>query len=76
MAKVADMTDVAALMGETVEAMAAGQAMALALLKAEMAALAQVMPGAASAEETETEAEARRSEEEARVEAGFDNMPV
>ena len=50
--------------------------MALALLKAEMAALAQVMPGAASAEETETEAEARRSEEEARVEAGFDNMPV
>jgi hypothetical protein len=75
MTKVKDMTDMAALMGEAVEAMAAGQAMGLALLKAEMAALAQVMPGAVG-DATDAEIEARHAAEEAEVEAGFDNMPV
>ena len=76
MTKVKDITDVAALMGETVEAMAAGQAMGLALLQAEMAALVKVLPGSPATDETEAEAEARRAAEEAAVEAGFDNMPV
>jgi len=75
MPKATDPIGMAALMGEAVEAMAAGQAMGLALLKAEMAALAQVMPGAAG-QEPEAEVELRRAEEEAAMEAGFDNMPV
>ena len=69
------LTDMAALMGEAVEAMAAGQAMGLALLKAEMEALTQVMPGDVPGE-TEAEAEQRRLAEEAAREDGFDNMPV
>jgi hypothetical protein len=70
-----NMTDMAALMGEAVEAMAAGQAMGLALLKAEMEALAQVIPSG-GAEEDAAAAEASRQAEEAAREAGFDNMPV
>lgn len=69
------LTEVAGLMGEAVEAAAAGQAMGLALLRAEMEALSQVMPGAAAPEDA-AEAEARHAAEEAEIEAGFDNMPV
>lgn len=69
------LTDMAALMGEAVEAMAARQAMGLALLKAEMEALTQVMPGDVPGE-TEAEAAQRRLAEEAAQEDGFDNMPV
>lgn len=70
-----DMAGMAALMGEAVEAMTASQAVALALLRAEMDALAQILPGA-GATETPAEAEARAAAEEAMTEAGFDNMPV
>jgi hypothetical protein len=69
-----DMVGMAALMGEAVEAMAATQAMGLAVLHAEMAALAHMMPGQGAAQGPE--AEARRAVEEAAVEAGFDNLPV
>ena len=69
-----DMAGMAALMGGAVEAMAGAQAMGLALLRAEMQALAQVMPGHHSADGAEDEA--RRLAEEASVEAGFDNLPV
>ncbi len=74
MAKQKDMAGMAGLMGEAVEAMAASQALGLALLKAEMDALAQMMPGHEAPQGPEDEA--RRAEEEARVEAGFDNLPV
>ena len=70
-----DLTDMAALMGGAVEAMVAGQAMGLALLKAEMEALAQVLPTAEN-DVTAAEDEARAREEDAAREAGFDNMPV
>lgn len=70
-----DLTDMAALMGGAVEAMVAGQAMGLALLKAEMEALAQVLPTAEN-DATAAEDEARAREEDAAREAGFDNMPV
>lgn len=66
------MTEMAALMGATVEAAANAQVMGLSLLKAEMAALAQMMPG----QESDPVTEARRAAEEAEIEAGFDNMPV
>ena len=56
-------------------AAAAGQAMGLAVLRAEMEALSKVMPGAMS-EEDAAQAEARHAAEEAEIEAGFDNMPV
>jgi hypothetical protein len=69
------LTDMAALMGEAVEAMAAGQAMGLALLKAEMEALTQVLPGAVP-DEDEATAARRRLAEDASQEADFDNMPV
>lgn len=69
-----DMVGVAGLMGGAVEAVAASQALGLALLKAEMDALAQMMPG--HDVPTGPEAEAARAAEEAAVEAGFDNMPV
>ena len=69
-----DVTAMAALMGGAVEAMAGAQAMGLALLRAEMEALAQVMPGHIPAHGPE--AEARLAAEEAAVEAGFDNLPV
>lgn len=75
MVKASDATGMAALMGEAVEVMAAGQAIGLALLKAEMDALASVLPGM-DVPETEAEVEARRAIEEAEVESGFDNMPV
>lgn len=70
-----DLTDMAALMGGAVEAMVAGQAMGLALLKAEMEALAQVLPTAEN-DATAAEDEASAREEDASREAGFDNMPV
>ena len=67
----------AGLMGEAVEAAAAGQALTLALLQAEMEAMAQLIPGLAPGRsETDAEEEARRREEEARIETDFDNMPV
>lgn len=67
-----DMTEMAGLMGEAVEAMAASQAFGLALLRAEMAALAQVMPG----QPGHVPSEAQRAAADAEVEAAFDNMPV
>lgn len=72
------LTRMAGLMGEAVEAAAAGQALTLALLKAELEAITQMLPGLApgAATETEAEAEARQREEEARIETDFDNMPV
>lgn len=69
-----DMVGMAALMGEAVEAMAATQAMGLALLRAELEALGHVLPGQPVADAAEEEA--RRTAEEAAVEAGFDNLPV
>lgn len=73
------LTDMAALAGEAVEAMAAGAAVAqaagLAVLKAEMDALAHVLPGGGP-EESAEEAEARKLTEQAALEEGFDNMPV
>lgn len=69
------LTDMAALMGEAVEAMAAGQAMGLALLKAEMDALTQVLPGTVP-DEDPAEMAQRRLADEAAQEADFDNMPV
>jgi len=69
-----DMVGMAGLMGEAVEAMAASQALGLALLKAEMDALAHLMPGHVA--DGGAEDEARRVAEEAAVEAGFDNLPV
>lgn len=69
-----DAVGMAGLMGEAVEAVAAGQAFGLALLRAEMDALAQMMPGQQAAQGAQDEA--RRAAEEAAVEAGFDNLPV
>lgn len=69
-----DMAGMAALMGEVVEAMAGAQALGLSLLKAEMEALSQVMPGHPTAHGAEDEA--RLAAEDAAVEAGFDNLPV
>lgn len=51
-----------------------GQIMGLALLRAEMEALAQMMPG--RSHETEAETAARLAAVDAEVEAAFDNMPV
>ena len=72
------LTRIAGLMGEAVEAAVAGQALTLALLKAELEAITQMLPGLAPAvaTETEAEAEARQRAEEARIETDFDNMPV
>lgn len=61
-------------MGGAIEAMAAGQALTLAILRAEMEAMVQVMPGHAAAAEAEDEAE--RLAVEARIEADHDNLPV
>lgn len=69
------LTDMAALVGEAVEVMAAGQAMGLALLRTEMEALAHVLPPADSAPGA-ADGEARARADEAAQEAGFDNMPV
>lgn len=69
-------TRVAGLMGEAIEAAAAGQALTLSLLQAEVEALARMVPGHAPPAETEAEQEARRRDEEARIESDFDNMPV
>lgn len=66
-----EMVGMAGLMGGVVEAVAASQAFGLAALKAELDALAQVMPG----HDTPAD-EARRAAEDAAVEAGFDNLPV
>ncbi len=69
------LTDIAGLMGEAVEAAAAGQAMGLAVLRAEMEALSKGMPGAEPAEDA-AQAEARHAAEAAEIEAGLDTMPV
>lgn len=69
-------TRVAGLMGEAIEAAAAGQALTLSLLQAEVEAIARMLPGHGQPEETEAEQEARRRDEEARIESDFDNMPV
>lgn len=68
-----DMVGMAGLMGSAVEALAATQALGLAALKAEMDALALVLPGHETPDAAD---EARRAAEEAAVEAGFDNLPV
>lgn len=49
----------------------AGQKMALGALQAEMLALAALMPGRGGVAD-----EAQRRDDEAAIEAGFDNMPV
>ena len=72
---VPNMTKMAGLAGETIEAFAAGQAMALATLKAEMEALGHLLP-TYHADETEEQHAARLREEEAQTETDFDNMPV
>lgn len=69
----AGLTEMAGLMGEAAEAMAATQAMGLAVLRAEMLALSRMMPGQA---DTPAGAAARLAAQEAETEAGFDNMPV
>lgn len=69
------MTKMAALAGETIEALAAGQAMAMATLKAEMEALGHLLP-TLHADETEQELAARKRAEDAQTESDFDNMPV
>jgi hypothetical protein len=73
-----DLRDMARLAGAAADMAATGQRSAMAVLLAEMQALASLMPGvhpAPLSEDTET-AEARRRAEEAEVEAAFDNMPV
>lgn len=72
-------TDMAALMREAAEAMAAGTALAqaagLAVLKAEMEALSHVLPGGVT-DSIGADDEAQRLADEAAREEGFDNMPV
>lgn len=78
----AALTDMAGMIGGAMEAAAAGQALTLSLLQAELEAVARFIPALAAqsdapaASETEAEAEARRRAEEARIETDFDNMPV
>lgn len=71
----AALTRMAGLMGEAMEAAAAGQALTFALLQAEFEALARLMPGAAPAPAAE-EAEDRRRADEARIETDLDNLPL
>lgn len=61
----------AALMGEWTEAAVAAEAAGLAALKAEMEGLAVLFGGT-----SEPQTDAAEREREARVEAGFDNMPI
>lgn len=61
--------------------LAAGQAMALVALQAEMQALARLMPGGPAVADAgdvagDVAGEARHRAAEAEIEAGFDNMPV
>lgn len=70
------LTRIAGLMGEAMEAAAAGQALTLSVLQAEVETIARMLPGYSPPAETEAEQEARRREEEARIETDFDNMPV
>jgi len=58
--------------GAATEMARVGQELALGALRAEMMALAAMMPGAAAHQQDE----AARAAREAEVEAGFDNMPV
>ena len=74
-----NLRDMARLAGSAADMAAAGQRGAMAVLLAEMQALACLMPGVPvfSDTDTDTEAdEARLRAEEAEVEASFDNMPV
>lgn len=64
--RVADLADAAAAMA------AEGQRAGLALLLAEMQALTSLLPGIA----VPVADDAKRREEQAAVEASFDNMPV
>lgn len=66
----------ASWMGGALEAAAAGQAMTLALLRAEMEAIAQLMPGVATDPIPDAEEEAVRRAEDARIEEDHDNLPV
>ena len=70
------LTRMAGWMGGALEAAAAGQAMTLALLRAEMEAIVQLMPGVAPAPVPEAGEEAARRAEEARIEEDHDNLPV
>lgn len=72
----AAITRMAGLMGEAIEAAAAGQALSLSILQAEVAAMAGMLQGHTPTPETEAEQEERRRNEEARIETDFDNMPV
>lgn len=63
-------------MGGAMEAAAAGQALTLALLQAEMEAIAQLLPGAAVDTVSDAEEEAARRAEEERIEEDHDNLPV
>jgi hypothetical protein len=74
MSKEHKLTTLAGLAGETIEAVAAGQAVGLALLKGEMEALVSVLPG--HPHETPAETAARLQAEDAQTESDFDNMPV
>lgn len=57
------------LAGEMAEVAAAGQAVGLQILAAEMEALSQVIPGLAGAQPDHAATDAE-------IEANFDNMPV
>lgn len=70
-----NLRDMARLAGSAADMAAAGQRGAMAVLLAEMQALASLMPGVPVSTDTEAD-EARLRAEEAEVEAGFDNMPV
>lgn len=77
-----DMKQMSVLAGKAVEAAEAavqGGAAALSLLRAEMTALRAMMPGMTdpfSPPPSAQQAEEAARQEDAEVEAGFDNMPV
>ncbi|WGV16822.1 hypothetical protein [Fuscovulum ytuae] len=72
----ADLARMAGWMGGALEAAAAGQALTLALLRAEMEAIAQLMPGVPADPIPDAEEEATRRADEARIEEDHDNLPV
>lgn len=66
-----DENPLAHLVDDMVGMVAAGQALGLKVLQAEMEALSQVLPGA-----THAQSEAERVATEAKIEADLDNMPI
>jgi hypothetical protein len=73
-----DLRDMARLAGAAADMAAVGQRTTMAVLLAEMQALASLMPGmpGAGVSDRTEDMEARHRAEEAEVEAAFDNMPV